>query len=207
MNLNDAYVGDDAYSKRGTLALCYPIRHGIVNNWDVMEKIWSHSFYNELGVFPNEHAVLMTDVTLNLKSDREKMAQIMFETFNVPAFYVSMQAVLSMYASGHDTGIVLESGAGITHAVPIHQNKVIHSAISQLDLAGNDLTAHLIHLLVDRGYAFGSTVEREIIREIKEKLCYVALDFKQEMEANVQYSNSPAFELPDGQIIDVGSER
>ncbi|KAM0748454.1 actin-like protein [Meredithblackwellia eburnea MCA 4105] len=204
----DTFIGRKAQDLRGLLRINYPMTHGIVTDWDDMERIWSHVYTEELRTLPEEHPVLLTEAPLNPHTNREQAAQIFFETFNVPAMYTSVQAILALYASGRTTGIVLDSGDGVTHAVPVFEGFSMPHAIRRIDVAGRDVTDHLQLLLRKAGYHLHTTAEKEVVRQIKEKHCYVALSpAKEEKESQGGGGRTEDYRLPDGNVIRLGPER
>jgi len=204
----EAYIGAEAMELKGLMNLNYPIEHGTVTDWPAMERIWHYTFYTDLRIDPSEHPVLLTEAPLNPRANREKMTEIMFETFNVPALYIATQAVLSLYASGRVTGTVLDIGDGVSHIVPIFEGFALSHAIQRLDLAGRDITHYLKRLLQQNGNNFQSTAELEIVRDIKEKLCYVALDPEKEMMLSKKVTGmNKTYMLPDGETVSLGIER
>ncbi|RUS14586.1 actin-2 [Jimgerdemannia flammicorona] len=211
----EVFIGRKAAELRGLLKIRYPLEHGIVTDWEDMERIWQYIYTEELKTLSEEvgvvtnfvliHPVLLTEAPLNPRHNRDQAAQIFFETFNVPALFTSIQAVLSLYSSGRTTGIVLDSGDGVTHAVPVYEGFAMPHAIRRIDIAGRDVTEYLQLLLRKAGYNFHTTAEKEVVRLIKEKTCYVATSpAKEEKEANVKFDD---FQLPDGNIIRLGAER
>ena len=199
----DFFVGLQAEEKRGILHLAYPIEHGIVTDWNDMEKIWDHTFTNELRVTPEEHNVMLTEAPINPKHNREKMAQIMFETFNVQGLYIAIQAVLSLYSAGKFTGIVCDSGDGVTHMVPIYDGYSLPHCVLRMDLAGRDITDYLIKILNEVNVSLTTSAEREIAKDIKEKVCYIALD----PETEINEVKEMSYEMPDGTVIKVKDQR
>ncbi|KAJ6244518.1 actin-7-related [Anaeramoeba flamelloides] len=208
MEKKQYYVGQEAINKRGILSLKYPIEHGKVCHWDDLDKILNHTFYDELKICPKSHPVLITEKAYNCKVNRELLTQIMFETFNTPGMYLEKSSVLSLYASGKSTGIVLDLGETYSQAVPVYEDKSISNLTSQIKIGGKSITEYLIRILEEREHYFTSPAEKEIVKDIKEKFCYVAYNFKKEMKKtplNVS-KNEKRYELPDGQRLQMGNE-
>jgi len=203
------YVGRDAIHMRGVLQLVWPLEHAIVADWDAWEKLMYHLYYKELRVNPQDQAILITEAPLSPKDNRIRMAEILFETFGVPGIYVATQAILSLYAAGRVTGLVVDSGDGVTHIVPVQESYLLAHAVRRLNLAGRDITRYLAKLLTKRGIYFTSSAEMEIARDIKEKLCYIAIDYKAELEKAKKIPKAVAgtYELPDGRVIELVEER
>lgn len=175
-HLKDIMVGDEASAVRNMLQMSYPMENGIVRNWDDMNHLWDYTFKEKLKINEGEfgnHKILLTEPAMNPVKNREKMAQVMFERYGFSGLYVAIQAVLTLYAQGLQTGVVVDSGDGVTHIVPVFDGYALPHSVRRLDVAGRDITRYLIKLLLLRGYAFNRTADFETVRQLKEKLCYV----------------------------------
>lgn len=147
---------------------------------------------------------------MNPRGNRDTAAQILFETFNVPALYTSIQAVLSLYASGRTTGIVLDAGDGVSHAVPVYNGFAASNSIQRIDIAGRDVTEYLQILFRKAGYVFSTSAEKEVVRTIKEKTSYIASDYRKEEKEWQQFGGKPEgkiveYTLPDGHKMKVSN--
>lgn len=197
-DINDFYIGKDAQNRRELLRLRNAIEFGAISQWEDIEVIWQH-VYNQLKAAPEEHPILLTENILNFQSYRQKITQIMFEEFKVPSFYISLQAVLSMYSAGMVTGIVHCSGCSISNTIPVYEGFPIYQrGYRPWDFpTGHCLTDHLMSLLNAQGNSFNRQSE-PVIEDIKKKLCYVSLDYEHEMAYN---KSSETYHLPDGKAI------
>nr|XP_007161338.1 hypothetical protein PHAVU_001G060800g [Phaseolus vulgaris]ESW33332.1 hypothetical protein PHAVU_001G060800g [Phaseolus vulgaris] len=204
----DIVVGESCADLGHQLDVSYPMNNGVVQNWDDMCHVWDHAFYNELKINPPDCKILLTDSPLNPSQNREKMGEMMFEKYNFAGVNLQFQAVLTLCAQGLFTGLVIESGDGVTHVVPVVDGCSFPHITKRMNVAGRHITSYLVDLLSRRGYALNRTADFETVREIKEKLCYISYDYKREyqlgLETTILVKN---YTLPDGRVIKVGTER
>ncbi|EWC91068.1 hypothetical protein PFNF54_00035 [Plasmodium falciparum NF54] len=200
------FVGNKAEEYRGLLKVTYPINHGIIQNWNDMENIWIH-VYNSLKINSDEHPILLTEAPLNPQKNKEKIAEVFFETFNVPALFISMQAILSLYSCGKTNGTVLDCGDGVCHCVSIYEGYNITNTITRTDVAGRDITNYLSFLLRKNGHLFNTSSEMEVVKNMKENCCYVSFNMNKEKNSSEKAVTTLPYILPDGSQILIGSER
>ena len=203
--LRDYYVGDEAQNKRDILSLKYPIECGVITDWDGMEEIWSHT-YNELRVKPEENAVLLCESGVSPSAHRKQMAEIMFETFNTTGVFFVPQNMLQLYSSVRLNGLAFSLGFGVSSAQPIYEMHLLPHALVRLSVAGMDLTDHMANLLQKKGFLFSTSEKDTIVRDIKEKMCRVSLNFHEEMTSTNRARNSKSYTLPNGQKISLDTE-
>uniref|UniRef100_A0A8C9URM2 Actin like 7B n=1 Tax=Spermophilus dauricus TaxID=99837 RepID=A0A8C9URM2_SPEDA len=201
----ETYVGHELLNMEAPLKLVNPLKHGIVVDWDSVQSIWEYIFHTAMKILPEEHAVLVSDPPLSPSSNREKYAELMFETFGIPAMHVTSQALLSIYSYGKTSGLVVESGHGVSHVVPISEGDLLPGLTSCADFAGSDLTNYLMQLLNESGHKFTDD-HLHIIEHIKKKCCYAALLPDQELSLGLNELRVD-YELPDGKVITIGQER
>ena len=204
----DVFVGEEAREKCGVVELNYPMQHRTITNWDDMERVWQHAFYNELRLDPEGYPVLLTEPVMNANSERAKTQEIMFEGFNAPALYQLEQGIAVIYSCGTTTGIVLDCGDGGTHVVPVWEGIRLPHAVQRADVGGRALNGYMAKILTERGISLPSSSGEEIVRELKEKLGFVSEDFEKDMEAAAKSSGiEKSYVLPDGNVLTVGDER
>eukprot|EP00831_Metopus_contortus_P009436 TRINITY_DN1363_c0_g2_i7.p1 TRINITY_DN1363_c0_g2~~TRINITY_DN1363_c0_g2_i7.p1 ORF type:complete len:433 (+),score=72.33 TRINITY_DN1363_c0_g2_i7:172-1470(+) len=185
----DFHIGQDAIDRAKNYRLTYPIRSGMIENWEHMEKFWHRAVYHYLRCDPENHYVILTEPPMNTPENREQMAEIFFETFNVEGLYIGVQAVLALYAgvvaktkyeeggSGlrpeQLTGTVVDSGDGVTHVIPVVDSFVVGSCIKHIPLAGRDITKFVLEMMRERGEKFPIEDSIYIAQQVKEKYGYV----------------------------------
>lgn len=189
----------------------YPIKNGVVTDWDTIQKLWHRTINRELLVSSKGASVLITDSPVNTKENREKMTEIMFEKFNVDRFFILMDAVASLYACGRTTGLSISSGYEQTHVVPIVEEYFLGSSASlyqcnypvlTMNIGGRHVTDYLYKLLTEKNN-INHDLSMEIAEDIKKKCCYIAA---QDLEDEVTKFNGKKYKLPDGTYLELGQE-
>lgn len=209
IEVKDIMVGEEASKLRSMLEVNYPMENGIVRNWDDMLLLYDYTFSaQKMNIDPKNSKILLTEPPMNPMKNREKMVEVMFEKYGFYGVYIAIQAVLTLYAQGLITGVVVDSGDGVTHICPVYEGFALPHLTRRLDIAGRDITRHLIKLLLLRGYAFNHSADFETVRMMKEKLCYVGYDIEQEQKLALETTVLvETYTLPDGRVIKVGGER
>lgn len=193
----DFFIGDEALANSKSYSVNYPIRHGIIEDWDLMERFWEQAIFKYMRAEPEDHYFLLTEPPLNTPENREYTAEIMFESFNVPGLYIAVQAVLALAASWTSravndrtlTGTVIDSGDGVTHVIPVAEGYVIGSAIKHIPIAGRDITQFVQQLLRDREPQIPPEDSMEVAKRIKEMYSYVSPDIAKEF---AKYDQEPS---------------
>ncbi|KAB0792709.1 hypothetical protein PPYR_14668 [Photinus pyralis] len=209
IEVKDLMVGDEASALRSLLEVNYPMENGVVRNWDDMCHVWDYTFGpKKMNLDPKETKILLTEPPMNPIKNRERMIEVMFEKYGFAGAYIAIQAVLTLYAQGLLSGVVVDSGDGVTHVCPVFEAYALPHLTTRLDIAGRDITRYLIKLLLLRGYAFNHSADFETVRMMKEKLCYIGYDIETEQRLALETTVLvEAYSLPDGRVIKVGGER
>ncbi|XP_032068751.1 actin-like protein 7A [Thamnophis elegans] len=204
-NRKETFVGRELQEATVPLKLVNPLRHGIIVDWDSVQDMWEYLFLREMRIRPEEHAVLVSDPPLSPTTNREKYAEMLFETFCTPAMHIAYQSRLSMYSYGKTSGLVVESGHGVSYAVPIYEGYTMPSITERVDYAGYDVTQYLMKLINENIKLF-TEKDWNILEDIKENHCFTSLDYQHDA-ATAPRKHEIEYQLPDGQVIMIGKER
>jgi len=205
--IKDIMVGEECALLRSNLDVKYPVSNGKIINWDDMGYLWDHT-WEKLGIDPKECQIMLTEPPMNPLENRKRMVTTMFEKYKFKGVHVAIQAVLSLYAQGLITGMVVDAGDGVTHVVPVFDGYCISKNVLRLDVAGRDVTTYLIKLMLLRGYSFNQSADFDTVRRIKEKFCYVANNLQIEQKLALETTTLvESYELPDGRVIKFAAER
>ena len=202
-------IGDEVIPFRSLLELTYPIDEGIIRNPDDLFKLWEYAITNKLKIEdPSESKILVTEAPLNPISNKKTICEILFEQLGVKAMNIEAQAKCSLFCEGIDSGVVLDSGDGVTHCIPISEGNILKYNIERLDIAGRHVTQYLIRLLQRKGYSFNSSADFEFVRYLKEKYCFVSNDIESDrkLERETTFYNSFHL-LPDETRIHISDEK
>mgnify|MGYP002625626267 CR=1 FL=1 len=199
------YFVGETFDKDTEYKLSYPVKNGYIKNYDDLGKILEHIFTNKLKVDPMKSNILFPEAANNLKENRQKLIEFMFEKFEIAGFYLSSQAFLTLCTEGMTTGMVLGSGEGVTQFVPIYEGYTIPQGIIRLNLGGGDVNNYLEKIIFKEGEHPSITEQkkRSIIKDIKEKTCYVALNIDEELKSVKPFE----YELPDKTKVLIKEER
>ena len=211
VELKPLMIGDEVTAVRSLLELTYPMKEGIIVNDEDMALLWDYVLTKKLGLDKSnlkDRKLLLTEAPSNPTANKQKMGEILFEKIGVGWFNIEPQAKLTLFCEGQETGVVLDSGDGVTHVIPVAHSYLLHHQIKRLDIAGRHITEYLIRLLQIKGYAFNSTADFEIVRELKEKYCFVSCNIESDrkLDAETTFYNSYT-KLPDGRKIRISNEK
>ncbi|MFX1392788.1 MAG: actin family protein [Promethearchaeota archaeon] len=199
----ELYVGDEIQSL-GLYKIHSPIENGAIVDWHYFSKILDYLFYS-LRVDPTLVNVLFSVHPLFPRKDLKKIFELFLERYQCMAFYPVFDSMCVLYSGGFQTGLVVEIGDSSTRIVPIFEGYKINHAIKILDIGGRALTRYLETLMTSMGFPVDTSIRKELVRVLKEKACFVSLDYNEDLKRAEQYSKQYA--LPDGATITLSKER
>ncbi len=218
--IQEQYIGKDCLKFLGILKLRYPVKNGIFENEQDILTIFKYIYQNleidneEI----SEHPILITEPLLNPYSNREKIASALFENLSAPAIFFASQPILSLFSTSNTSSIILESGEGVTQSCVVYEGYSIPNSYIRNNYGGKDVTEYFQTLLQRQGYSFTTTSEFEIVKKMKEDICFTTINSNisnplnnisnLDLSGNKNKSESSGiYNLPDGNAIKIGDEK